>query len=202
MQKGQFSRVDTFLIARIITVPPIEKNCPDNPDSPKQLEGASPGHVIKYRHNQKRRESTTPTGTHPHDALSPHAFLGGKPGGEGLGEVGKATGLTSTEEAPCYYQRSQVPNPPCGSGEKRPPDNNPHQNLACSHPISQPSSKDFEESVGPSESRKGIAHFNRCQPKIFGYGACCLRNADSVNIGNNCKGHSKHDNPIAGASGT
>ena len=75
------------------------------PSSAEDLEGVAPAHIVHHQLHQRRREGAAPSRAQPHDALRAHALLLRQPGGEGLGEVGKAARFARAEQEARDHQR-------------------------------------------------------------------------------------------------
>src|ERR1022692_3665851 len=86
------------------------------------LKGVAPSHLIHHQRHQRRRERAAPARAQPHDALRPHPFLLGEPGGERLGEVREAARFSRPKEKLGYRQRRQVPDRAHGGRAATPPD--------------------------------------------------------------------------------
>src|SRR5207237_923970 len=108
------------MIPRIVAIPIVEANSPDDANPTEQHKGMLPGHDLECEINQVRRKSAAPPCTQPHDPLSADALMLWQPGGEGFRQIRKAACFTGAEQRPCNDQRKKVPGPSCRGREERP----------------------------------------------------------------------------------
>ena len=96
-EESRFGGIDLGMIARIVAVPPVEGDRPDDSDPAENEERGSPIHLLEEGEKEQRRDCPAPPCREPEDSLRLGAFGGGEPALERLGDVGEAARLPGAE---------------------------------------------------------------------------------------------------------
>ncbi len=90
---------------------------------------------------------------------------------------------------------------PVAAVKKRPPEHDPHQDTSRSDAVAEPAARDFEERIRPAEHRQGPSHLQAGQPEIVGHRWRCLRDADAIEVRNDCQHHRECGRDVPNARG-
>src|SRR5713226_3786480 len=77
LDQPHFGRVNTFVFAGIVAVPPKEHKGPHYSDAAEQPKCLPPGHQLEHLMDDQRRERASPARAHPQDALRANSLTRG-----------------------------------------------------------------------------------------------------------------------------
>src|SRR5947208_1297097 len=96
-----------------IAKPPEKRNRPSNADEAENSEAPPPAHEREDKHDEPRRERSTPPRRQPEQALRAGPFAVRQPDREYLRQIRKTTRLTDAEENAKDEQRNEIPGDAC-----------------------------------------------------------------------------------------